>query len=43
MGVGCQALLLGIFPTEGSNRSLIMFPALEEGSLPLVPLSALIG
>ena len=36
-GMGCQALLQGIFPTQGSNPHLIMSPALQVGSLPLVP------
>ena len=33
-GMGCQALLQGIFLTEGSNLSLLHW---EAGSLPLVP------
>ena len=37
-GVGCHALLQGIFPTQGSNSRLIMSPALQVDSLPLVPL-----
>ena len=36
-GVGCQTLLQGIFPTQGLNLGLILFPALTEGSLLLVP------
>ena len=36
-GVGCHALLQGIFPTQGSNSRLIMSPALQVDSLPLVP------
>ena len=34
--VGCYFFLQGIFPTQGSNPSL-MFPALAAGSLPLAP------
>ena len=30
-GVGCHSLLQGIFPTQGSNPCLIMFPALAGG------------
>ena len=30
-GVGCQALLQGIFPTQGSNPHLFMSPALPGG------------
>ena len=33
--VGCQALLQGIFPTQGWNPHLSMSPALQAGSLPL--------
>ena len=29
-GVGCYALLQGIFPTQGSNLHLITFPALTD-------------
>ena len=29
--VGCHALLHGIFPTQGSNISLFMFPVLAGG------------
>ena len=35
--VGCHALLQGIFLTQGLNLGLILFPALAEGSLLLVP------
>ena len=38
-GVGCHALLQGIFLTQGSNPSR-MSPALEMGPLPLVPLGS---
>ena len=34
-GVGCQALLQGIFPTQGSNPHLLLH--WQVGSLPLVP------
>ena len=30
-GVGCHALLQGIFPTQGSNPRLFKFPALAGG------------
>ena len=30
-GVGCHALLQGIFPTQGSNPSLLLSPALSRG------------
>ena len=30
-GVGCHALLQGIFQTQGSNPNLTMFPALAGG------------
>ena len=36
-GVGCHALLQGIFPTQGSNPGPIMSLALQVGSLPLAP------
>ena len=36
-GVGCHALLQGIFPTQGSNPSLLCLLHWQEGSLPLVP------
>ena len=36
-GVGCHALLQGIFPTQGLNPSLLHLLHWREGSLPLVP------
>ena len=36
-GVGCHALLQGIFPTQGSNLNLCLFHW-QVGSLPLAPL-----
>ena len=36
-GVGCQALLQGIFPTQGSNPGLLCLLHWQAGSLPLVP------
>ena len=33
-GVSCHAILQGIFPTQGSNPCLFMFPALAGASLP---------
>ena len=36
-GVGCHALLQGIFPTWGSNPCLLSLLHWKEGSLPLVP------
>ena len=36
-GVGCPALLLGIFPTQGSNSRLLRFLRQRLGSLPLAP------
>ena len=36
-GVGCHALLQGIFPTQGSNPRLLMSSALAGRSLPLGP------
>ena len=36
-GVGCHALLQGIFPTQGSNSSLLSLLHWQAGSLPLVP------
>ena len=36
-GVGCHALLQGIFPTQGSNLSLLPLLHWQMGSLPLVP------
>ena len=37
-GVGCYALLQGIFMIQGSNPRLIMFSGLAGSSLPLAPL-----
>ena len=37
-GVGCHALLQGIFLTQGSNVSRFCLLHWQEGSLPLVPL-----
>ena len=37
-GVGCYALLQGIFPTQGLNPHLLGLLHWQEGSLPLVPL-----
>ena len=37
-GVGCHALLQGIFPTQGSNPRLLCLSPWQEGSLPLLPL-----
>ena len=37
-GVGCHALLQGIFPTQGSNTHLSCLQHWQAGSLPLVPL-----
>ena len=34
-GVGCPALLQGIFPIQGSNPRLIITLALQAGPLPL--------
>ena len=36
-GVGCCALLQGIFPTQGSKPSVLCFLNWKVGSLPLVP------
>ena len=36
-GVGCQALLQGIFPTQGSNPHLLCLLHWQAGSLPLAP------
>ena len=36
-GVGCHALLQGIFPTQGSNPCLLCLLPLQVGSLPLEP------
>ena len=35
-GVGCHALLQGIFPTQGSNPHLLYLLCWQVGSLPLV-------
>ena len=37
-GVGCRALLQGIFLTQGSNLCLLSLLCWQAGSLPLVPL-----
>ena len=37
-GVGCQALLQGIFPTQESNPGLLCLLRWQMGSLPLSPL-----
>ena len=36
-GVGCHFRLQGIFPTQGSNLSLLCLPHWQVGSLPLAP------
>ena len=36
-GVGCHALLQGIFLTQGSNPYLLHLPHWQAGSLPLAP------
>ena len=36
-GVGCHALLQGIFPTQGLNSHLLGLLHWQVGSLPLVP------
>ena len=36
-GVGCHALLQGIFPTQGSNLHLLCLLHWQAGSLPLAP------
>ena len=36
-GEGCHALLQGIFPTQGSNPSLLCLLHWQVGSLPLAP------
>ena len=40
-GLGCHALLHGIFPTQGSNPRLFCLLHCQVGSLPLVPSSKL--
>ena len=37
IGVGCHALLHGIFLTKGLNPCLLLSPALQAGSLPAEP------
>ena len=37
IGAGCHALLQGIFPTQGSNSSLLCLLHWQECSLPLAP------
>ena len=39
-GVGCRALLQGIFPSQGSNLHLLCLLNWQEGSLPLAPPAA---
>ena len=39
--VGCHSLLLGIFPTQGSNPSVLCLLHWQVGSLPLAPLDNL--
>ena len=36
-GVGCHALLQGIFPTQGLNPHLLSLLHWQQGSLPLAP------
>ena len=36
-GMGCHALLQGIFPTQGSNPCLLCLLHWQAGSLPLAP------
>ena len=36
-GVGCHALLQGIFPTQGLNLHLLCLPHWQGGSVPLAP------
>ena len=36
-GVGCHALLQGMFPTQGSNPQRVCLLPWQAGSLPLVP------
>jgi hypothetical protein len=36
-GVGCHALLQGIFPTQGSNLHLLCLLHWQAGYLPLTP------
>ena len=37
IGVGCLALLQGIFPTQGSNPCCLCLLHWQAGSLPLIP------
>ena len=37
IGVGCCALLRGIFPTQGSNQRLLYFLPWQMGSLSVAP------
>ena len=37
VGVGCHALLQGIFPTQGLNLHLLCLLQWRAGSLPLAP------
>ena len=37
IGVGCQDLLQGIFPTQGSKQQLMCLLHQQASSLPLVP------
>ena len=39
--MGCHAILRGIFPTQGSNPSLLHLLHWQAGSLPLAPLGSL--
>ena len=41
-GVGCHALLQGIFPTQGSKPCLLHLLHWQAGSVPLVPLGSLL-
>ena len=41
-GVGCHALIQGIFPTQGLNPWLLCLLHWQEGTLPLVPHGALV-
>ena len=41
-GVSCHALLQGVFPTQGSNPSLLCLLHWQAGSLPLLPPGKLI-
>ena len=36
-GMGCHAVLQGIFPTQGLNSHLLYFLHWQAGSLPLAP------